>query len=125
MKPRKLCKVYSVAFCCCCLFLFFSPFLRPPLNFCFLDEDLGNAAADSTFPEQRALLLLMRLSNMKQILPCIEWQTDIHVDEANAAVLKIYFSYAEISHVSPSAKFNILRKLQVLRCCLPERRHYR
>lgn len=92
MKLRKLCKVYRVAFFF--FFAFFSPFLRLPLNFCLLNEDLGNALADSAFPEQRALLLLMHLSNSKLIPVCTEQQIDLHVDEANPAALKSKLSWS-------------------------------
>lgn len=68
-------------------YLFFL-FLRLCLNFCLLNEDLGNALADSAFPEQRALLLLRHLSNLKLMLVCTERQIDLHVDEANPAALK-------------------------------------
>jgi len=86
MKSIKLCKVYGVPF----FFFnfFFPPFLRPPLNFCLLNEDLGNASAESAFPEQRSLLLLMHLSNLKLIPACTEQQIDPDVDEANPAALK-------------------------------------
>lgn len=76
------------SFFCFWLGLGFFAFLRHPLNFCLLNEDLGNASADSAFLEQRALLLLMHLSNLKLIPVCAERQIDLHVDEANSAALK-------------------------------------
>lgn len=113
MKPMKLCKVYRVAIFFSFSFFFLLPFLRPPLNFCLLNEDLGNESADSACLKQWALLLLMHLSNLKLIPACTVQWIDLHVDEANPAALKSNLCWS----VPCIFVFKVQHTYENCRCC--------